>query len=165
MSSNVSGSSTSADLILLVSNLQSSVNAITSSFNGINNNIVSLNNYDNQNTGNINNINSKNTKQDSQITSINTVNTDQDNKINNLVSKFPITDSSVLSISKSKITDLVSNLTTINDRLDLNENQIFDLDGFYNNLDADLTVQKGRITTNVSNISGLQTLTTLHIIN
>ena len=54
MSSNITGTSNALDLINLVSNLQSSVNNVTSAFTNISNNINSLNQYDTLNTTKIN---------------------------------------------------------------------------------------------------------------
>ena len=139
MSSNVSGSSNLVDLSTLVSNLQSSVNNISSSFTNLQSNISSLNIYDSLNTQKITQIQTVDGIQEQDIQQLEQENISDDNRLDILELKFPITNVSILneSISIVKINNLTSDLSLINTSITTANNRITDLNTLHVN-DVDL---------------------------
>jgi len=150
--SNITGNSSTLDLITLVNNLTNTVSSVQSSFTNLNNNINSLNNYDSLNTVKINQINNINLNQDEDLENLQNVDIQTNNRINLLESKFPITDSSIVNntISKIKISGLSTDLTNLDSRITNNSNNLTILDSreaqnnttLTNNLNNQITKQQ-----------------------
>lgn len=159
MSSNVSGNSNLIDLQALVSNLQSSINNISSAFNTVQTNISNLNIYDTNNTQKINQINTTDGLQEQEITQLEQENITDDNRLDILELKFPITDAQVLdnTINILKIKDLTSNLTTINNNITIVNNRVSDLNTLEQNdinlLTTNLNIQVTKEANDISLIN------------
>jgi hypothetical protein len=114
--SNITGSFNLVDLSILVNNLQNTVNSVSSAFSTVQTNISNLNLYDTNNTQKINQINVLDGQQEQKLENLKNENISDDNRLDLIELKFPITNSSILNetISKQKITGLSSDLTGIN---------------------------------------------------
>ena len=113
--SNLSGQDTST----LVSNLITVVNNLQSSFANVQSSISSIGTYDTTNTGYINSLQSTVQQQAGYITTLQTDDGGASSRLTNLEAKFPVSNSSILdgSISENKITNLNSDLASINSTL------------------------------------------------
>lgn len=151
MASNVTGQNSTTDLLLLVSNLQNTINSVSGSITNINNNINLLNAYDTQNTQKINEINNVDLNQQEDIENLENVDVQTNNKIDILMSKFPITNVSINdnSISQYKIAGLVSDLNDLSLRITDNSNNLVLLE----NREAQ---HYSTLTTNLNNLTTKQ---------
>jgi hypothetical protein len=95
----------------------------------VQNNISNLNVYDTLNTAALTNINILDGEQEAELEVLKNENVSDDNRIDLLELKFPITNVSILNetISKEKINGLTSNLSTIDTALITANNRITDL--------------------------------------
>jgi hypothetical protein len=128
-SSNITGSSTTQDLLNLVQNLQNSVNSVSSAFATVQTNISNLNQVDTVHNTKIAQINTLDGTQGAEIAELIIENDSDANRLNLLELKFPITNTSILNetISKVKIEGLTSDLSTLTSGLNMANLRITDL--------------------------------------
>ena len=158
--SNITGSSNLVDLSILVNNLTQTVNNVSSAFSTVQTNISNLNLYDTRNTAKINQIDATDGLQENEIQQLVQENISDDNRLDLLELKFPITNSSILNetISKQKISGLSSDLTGINTSLNTLSQRITDL----NTLEVN---DVNTLTTNLNNQISKQALDNTNINN
>ena len=127
--------------MVIVANLQNSINNISSSFAQVQANISSINQLDSQQNLKLNQNLIVDGNQQADIVELQEENDQDMNRLTSLENKFPITNISILdeTINKAKIKDLTSDLANINNTT--------------NNLQSQITLNNVNTTTSIDDLN------------